>query len=426
MTILEQKKYYYNEIRTYIEEQKKNGIECAVWGAGKKGKDFLETVDPNGEYIRYVFDLDDSKIGKIVTSVSHIVSSWQDNYDKVRYVFIVMQYFAGETIKIMRSAGYRSDFISVDDWVLGGQNQYDQKKMEIPKLLQVRKVRIGALVILYEPDEYVLNNIISYIDSVDCLYIWDNSLENNINLISGFLGSKKIKYYSEGINRGLGYPINRIADLMSVDGLEWMITFDQDSQADFEMIDTMRQYVESDIYSYDVDMVVPIVLEPTGMSENFIKHLPYCTYVNKAVQSGAMHNVKAINRIKYNEDYFIDNVDFNFCVRLRNTGKKIIRLNRAKLHHQVGLNKIMMRESDGFRFYVNKYNSCRYYYQYRNMLYDRQYFMKIDPDYSMECEMGIKKVETMVKYELNRVACEEAIACAKRDYEKGVTGPWLF
>lgn len=424
MTILEQKQVAEAEIRVYLRRMKAHGEDCALWGAGKKGRAFCEKMDPRGEYIKYVFDKDEVKTNNIITIGGHRVCSWRDNFDKVRSIFLVMQSFAGETIRTLRDAGYTGDFISVNDWIVGGLNSEAQRQISTPILNKIKKTRIGGLVIWYEPSQYEVDNILSYINDVDCLYIFDNSKKSHLSLITKIQGKEKIKYYHEGKNRGLGYPINKIAEVAIEDNVEWLITFDQDSRPAKNMINMMRQYVESDMYNFQVSMVVPVVLEPIGMQEEAFDNLPYLSCISKTVQSGAMHKVEDLRKIRYNEEYFIDNVDFNFCVRSREFGKKIVRINRARLYHQESSVSTKTMEAEGFKFYVNKYSPSRYYYQYRNMLYDAKYFLAIDPDYVLECQMGLRKIEVMSKYEQNRKSCEKAIRCAKDDFQKGIVGVW--
>ena len=86
-------------------------------------------------------------------------------------------------------------------------------------------MKLAGVVVLYEPGDCVLNNINSYIDSLETLYIVDNSSSNNSKKFKG----KKIRYiYNKG-NLGIAEALNIGAKRAIKDGYKWLLTMDQDS-----------------------------------------------------------------------------------------------------------------------------------------------------------------------------------------------------
>lgn len=57
---------------------------------------------------------------------------------------------------------------------------------------------LAGMVILYNPDEKFINNILSYIDYVERLYVIDNSENVNINIIDKLKTIDKIDYIYNG------------------------------------------------------------------------------------------------------------------------------------------------------------------------------------------------------------------------------------
>jgi GT2 family glycosyltransferase len=58
------------------------------------------------------------------------------------------------------------------------------------------------------------------------------------------------------------------------------------------------------------------------------------------ITSGNLLKVSAFERIGgFREDLFIDSVDFDFCLRLKKSGYRIMRCNQAILYHSLGERK---------------------------------------------------------------------------------------
>lgn len=64
---------------------------------------------------------------------------------------------------------------------------------------------LAGMVILYNPDEKFINNILSYIDYVERLYVIDNSENVNINIIDKLKTIDKIDYIYNGGEFGNKY-----------------------------------------------------------------------------------------------------------------------------------------------------------------------------------------------------------------------------
>jgi len=72
-----------------------------------------------------------------------------------------------------------------------------------------RNVLIAGVVVLYNPDPIVIQNIQSYLPFLYVLYVIDNSESPNMNIVEQLreLG-EKIKYIALGENRGVAYALN--------------------------------------------------------------------------------------------------------------------------------------------------------------------------------------------------------------------------
>ena len=422
--IIELEKKRYKEIVAYAKEMKATGKKIASWGAGKKGMAFVARIDPGGELLDCVFDKDAAKWGSMLSSGQEVKDYRKEMYG-TDVVFLPMASFAAETTAVLLNSGFAGDIVSVEDWLLGGMRTPCQMRLEIPKLRRERVARIAALVILYQPEPTVPEHIASYADKVEMIYVWDNSPKENRCLFVDCSYAEKLRYIYSRDNYGIGEPVNKVADEARKSGMDWLLTFDQDSTASASMVDAMREYVESDILDAEAAVVAPMVDEPTAaVSSAYEEYLPYFSYVRSVITSGAMYKLEVLCDLRYRQEFFIDQLDHDFCIRVYLSGKTVVRLNHIWLHHQKDAGDFPIQEAEGIRFYMGKYSPARYYYQYRNLLYSVKAYADTAPDYVADCRAGIKKLEIMARLDSNKFAHKYALQCAKVDFEAGILGKW--
>lgn len=67
---------------------------------------------------------------------------------------------------------------------------------------------IAGIIVLYNPTEEVFENIQSYINDIDALYILDNTDTPTPNILEGLRNIEKAKYFSMNGNKGLAYALD--------------------------------------------------------------------------------------------------------------------------------------------------------------------------------------------------------------------------
>lgn len=87
---------YYNKFRNTImelfEDCKRKKWRIAIWGAGKKGSDFLQECDPKREHIFCVIDKDPYKIGKY-TQTGHAICTLEDVKHEVNVIISMNRFY---------------------------------------------------------------------------------------------------------------------------------------------------------------------------------------------------------------------------------------------------------------------------------------------------------------------------------------------
>ncbi len=244
--------------------------------------------------------------------------------------------------------------------------------------------KIAGVVVLYHPDEKVIQNINTYIKDIDILYAVDNSEKKNDTIISEIKAIDKVVYVDNKGNKGIAYAQNRGAHRAIKAGYEWLLTMDQDSSASENMMLLLAEYIEN----HDTSKVgiVTAYQKPTYEKNNYF--LREYQQVLVAMSSGNIINLKAYQAIGgFLNKLFIDMVDNEYCLRLNQQGYKVIMVNKAILYHNLGAIKIV----DNIMF--TSHNPIRLYYYVRNDLFTTQKYKLYFPDW-----MKSKKEITKRKY----------------------------
>lgn len=233
---------------------------------------------------------------------------------------------------------------------------------------KINKMKLAAVVILYYPDESVLNNISSYINEVDTLYIYDNSPINTFQ--NQLHNSNKIKYHWDGENEGIAKRLNSACKMCLSEGYDHILTMDQDTA--FENKDLVKY--KSLIEGLPVEHIgmYGVLHDRNQLSEKInsfeINHL--------LITSGSILPIKIINEIGYfNEDLFIDGVDTEYCLRIFENKYKTVQFTSIILFHNIGIPTTKLTPSLKFEKRVF-HSPVRAYYITRNYFYLRKIFIK--------------------------------------------------
>lgn len=222
---------------------------------------------------------------------------------------------------------------------------------------------LAGVVVLYNPDESVFENIKSYAPFLDILYVVDNSAKINKSLIEKIKKIFSIQYILHHDNKGISYSLNEVLRL-SLGKYKWLLTMDQDSkfyQNSFIEYSAMLSSVDDEVYGICPTYEYP---EKTGDMSILKMLIP----VDRCITSGNIIRIDiALSCGGFDENLFIDEVDHEFCYRCKQRGYKLIKYVPNILLHNLG-NPIFANIL-GVHFKTFNENYIRQYYIFRNKLY---------------------------------------------------------
>lgn len=233
--------------------------------------------------------------------------------------------------------------------------------------------QIAATIVTYNPDFNRLKENVKYIaPQVDAVFIVDNGSLDQETLIL-FCQQFGIHYMALNDNKGIAYALNQGLNLAQSSGCTWSVMLDQDSVVPADLIEQYRVYFAMD----RVAMLCPRIDYHIGTLAPLAE--PYQS-VRRCITSASCVNVELSQLVGgYNNDLFIDYVDYEFSARLIEHGYSILQINTVILDHQLGTVKFVKAFPVLTKKRVATYNHSpqRTYYFVRNSVYYCRRFKRI-------------------------------------------------
>lgn len=240
---------------------------------------------------------------------------------------------------------------------------------------------ILAVIVTYFPSIRLFDNINDLSCQVDHILVVDNNSGSSCRLIFEKLRDNidiTVIYLKE--NLGIASALN-IGVRYAIDHkYQWVLTLDQDSRVSPGMI-----FMMFDAYEECDKKNIVAILSPRykdqytglvwGNNVTSIKNdpLPF-TPVQCCITSGSLLKTSVLSKIGFfDESYFIDYVDIEFCLRCSNFGFIILQINQAILLHSIGnfkINKMMW-----MRPISTNHSPVRRYYFVRNAIFTYRKFL---------------------------------------------------
>lgn len=193
-------------------------------------------------------------------------------------------------------------------------------------------IRISAGIILYYPQkERLFQNIENISQDVENLYIYNNGCDKDIlKELSSY--NEKIHLLGDGNNVGIATAMNEIMKQGEKNKDEWLVTFDQDSVSDVNLINAFRQNIDHPEAAILCPQVIDIRRKymEAEQSDKIVS-------VDRCITSASCTRVSAWKQIGGFDDFlFIDLVDNDFCKRLKLAGWDILKLYSVVLNQEFG------------------------------------------------------------------------------------------
>jgi len=233
-----------------------------------------------------------------------------------------------------------------------------------------------AVVTLFNPEDGVLDNIRSYVPYVKELLVIDNSkVPSDLTLLKKEFNVKVFCFHK---NLGIAKALNLALKHAEKKEYRWLLTMDQDSCFNPEEI---RKFITifKETPHDDLALFSPL------HNRKMIKKSPVMSSAkNFVMTSGNLINVqKSLSIGGFDERLFIDEVDHDFCLRLKKEKYKILQSQNCYLNHTLGEPCDLSKKT--------RYPSKRLYYMSRNYLFLRAKHQAFFPSFFKERDRYLLK-----------------------------------
>jgi rhamnosyltransferase len=278
--------------------------------------------------------------------------------------------------------------------------------------------KVAAVVVLYNPEDTVIKNLNSYVDQVDKLYVIDNSDKVNNYLIEQIMSIKGVDYTWNKKNLGIAQALNLGARKAIEEKFDYLLTMDQDSEAPPLMVSNL---LDCFLVNDKVASVAPLLLSPAGRKVK-IKIDEPCEQVLTVWTSGNLLNLEIFKVTDgFRDDFFIDYVDHEFCLRLIRLGFKIYLCHKVTVKHHLG----NIEEINLFfrKIYPTHHSPLRLYYRTRNRFYVKKIYKHSVPEFFKgESLQFWKSYLKVVLFEKDRIKKIKYIINGYRDFKRNIFG----
>lgn len=237
-----------------------------------------------------------------------------------------------------------------------------------------------AIVVTYHPDEGLPERIERIFGQVDKVVIVDNhSSETCLAMIKKISAHLEVHLILNDENLGIATALNQGVRYAIDCGYTWALTLDQDTVPCQTMIQNLISAYHDCPFKEKVGVIGSNYQERvTGrvaLHENDYEKNSWLE-VKEVITSGSLMSIPIFEKTGFfRDDFFIDLVDFEYCLRLKTSGYKVIITRGIGMVHSHGdciIRKFLFRN-----IVLHDYPPLRSYYRMRNgLLLVREYLWK--------------------------------------------------
>jgi rhamnosyltransferase len=204
-----------------------------------------------------------------------------------------------------------------------------------------RTAAICGVVVTYQPDVEFRSRIQRLMAQVAQIVVIDNgSSEECVQQLGGLENNGDIHLILNNRNEGVARALNQGVDWATKQGFGWILTMDQDSLVNDSMVKSLCAvwYAFPDQKklaligsNYTASARGPLFLAASGDNAR-------CwVEVKTTITSGSLIPLSAFRLIgPFREELFIDFVDFEYCLRARSKGFRVVMTRKPLMEHSIG------------------------------------------------------------------------------------------
>ncbi len=290
-------------------------------------------------------------------------------------------------------------------------------------MIAPKKSNTMAVIIWYEPSDCVYENIDRILMEFERIAVISNGPCDADKI--KFAKVNNIDFIQNEINLGIAAALNQGLKLAFASSIEWVVFFDQDSQP------TTTNFIDN-LSTVLMEHATPEKIAVIGVNyhgaynKSVFDHPEKWRNVKTVITSGSLVNVALSNKLgQFREDYFIDHVDHEFCLRARKMNLYVLLANFVRIKHMIGNPLIVNIFS--WKITNSRHSAVRRYYSYRNLILLTRDYLMFDPNFcKRELYINFKIIFKILLFENDKFLKIKYVCKGLYDGLMGVSGPIKF
>ena len=238
-----------------------------------------------------------------------------------------------------------------------------------------------AVIVTFHPDKAFADLIQNAREQFPLVIVIDNdSPPETIRMLRGFAHFPQVSLVENQVNLGLATALNQGVDLALKLGFKWFVTLDQDTKIADDLLATL-------ILVYEKNGEGRVMIGSNYWNEHSQKYFIRCDGSaggfrerKTLISSGSLISAAMVADIGlFRDDYFIDSVDHEFCLRARKHGWRILISCKPVLFQRIG-SRI---ENDNWlrKFMAFNHSPVRKYFISRNTVATVKIYLYREPSW---------------------------------------------
>lgn len=238
-----------------------------------------------------------------------------------------------------------------------------------------------AVIVTYHPDEGFPDRLERIQSQFPLVIVVNNASQSSV-MMGNQAGLPHVHFVVNQSNIGIAAALNQGVNLATQEGFKWVVTLDHDTVIATDMLATLI-----DIYQRygDCNVVIGSNYWDVHRGHNFIQCADAGAYFMERktlITSGTLVSLALFDTIGFfREDYFIDSVDHEFCLRARAHGYRILISCRPVMEHNIGAH--VVNASRLRQFMSFSHSPTRKYFIARNTIATVKLYFFQEPLWSM-------------------------------------------
>jgi rhamnosyltransferase len=205
--------------------------------------------------------------------------------------------------------------------------------------------RTGGVIVARHPGEGFRERVEALRRHVDGVLVVDNgSSRRGLEQLEEARTIAGVEIFLNGRNRGVAVGFNQGVEWARARGYPWLLLADQDTELEEDAFATIREAWRSYPDREKIAVLGCNFFDPNARRLQYDLtpgHNAPWTERETVISAGSLLSLEALGEIGgFREEFFIDSVDHEYCLRARSRGFHVLATRRAVMRHTVGAARV--------------------------------------------------------------------------------------